>query len=317
MRRIVSILLMAAMLFTVRAEAPRAQGPVPLEIEQFLLSMNIPPAQIPGLYLSAVTAMAGSTTLANFFSKVPVPGGFGLGTAASQSIRITVLEQLIGGWSGFQQAVLQNLQGLARVAAGTPDAAAKFASMVGNSGNWGNRFLSLYKNLRGAPAVGRFAASRGGFVPIELLIITMTAVVFGTMGYVAGKVVLRQQDLQVKAAETQAYQSVVGNMAKGLQAGRVKLLPGLDPGGRHAEGPAQHGCQPAALCRRVRGPPAARDRRRLAGRPRGQGRGRAERHPGGPVAAGVGRAVQDRAGGHRGHAHLRRQPDQGLFRARR
>ena len=110
MRRIVSILLMAAMLFTVRVEAPRAQGPVPLEIEQFLLSMNIPPAQIPGLYLSAVTAMAGSTTLANFFSKVPVPGGFGLGTAASQSIRITVLEQLIGGWSGFQQAVLQNLR---------------------------------------------------------------------------------------------------------------------------------------------------------------------------------------------------------------
>ena len=229
MRRLVSILLMAAMLFTVRVEAPRAQGPVPLEIEQFLLSMNIPPAQIPGLYLSAVTAMAGSTTLANFFSKVPVPGGFGLGTAASQSIRITVLEQLIGGWSGFQQAVLQNLQGLARVAAGTPDAAAKFASMVGDSGNWGNRFLSIYKNLRGAPAVGRFAASRGGFVPIQLLIITMTVVVAGTMGYVAGKVVLRQQDLQVKAAETQAYQSVVGNMAKGLQAGRVKLLPGLTP----------------------------------------------------------------------------------------
>ena len=49
------------------------------------------------------------------------------------------------------------------------------------------------------------------------------------MGYVAGKAVLRQQDLQVKAAETQAYQSVVGNMAKGLQAGRVKLLPGLTP----------------------------------------------------------------------------------------
>ena len=317
MRRIVSILLMAAMLFTVRVEAPRAQGPVPLEIEQFLLSMNIPPAQIPGLYLSAVTAMAGSTTLANFFSKVPVPGGFGLGTAASQSIRITVLEQLIGGWSGFQQAVLQNLQGLARVAAGTPDAAAKFASMVGElrqlgqsvpvalqESPWGTGrgpLCRLARRLRPDRAPAHHHDRRGGRHD-GLCRRQGGAAPAGPAG---------------EGGETQAYQSVVGNMAKGLQAGRVKLLPGLTP-----EAAMQKvlrnmdaNLPPYADVFEVRPPPE------IAGGWQGDlvvkdvsGQSAIQEGQSRRVSA---EQFEDRAGGHRGHAHLRRQPDQGLFRARR
>jgi hypothetical protein len=215
--RLVAVVL--CLLLVLNGPAP-AQAQVPLQIQQLLQSLNIPPNQIPTVYSAMLTALAGSIPVQNYFGSIRVAGGIGLGQPIGMAARAQVMESLVGGWSAMEAAVLQRLNELAQIAARTPNPAATFSNLVGDSASWGGRFLSTYRNLGGA-------RSRAGFVPLNVLLVTVTAIVAGTMGYTAGKAILKKQDLEVRAAESEAYMTVLGNLVASMQAGRTKLLPGL------------------------------------------------------------------------------------------
>jgi hypothetical protein len=201
------------------------QVQVPLQIQQLMQSLNIPPSQIPTLYTALLVGMAGSSELGNFFNGIRVASGYGLGQSIGHAARVQILETLVGGFSAMEAAVVQRLSELAQIAAGTPNTSATFARLVGDSASWGGKFLDIYRDLGGVRPLP--PSTRGGFVSLQMLLVVTTALVAGTMGYVAGKTILKQQDLQVQAAETQAYLTLLNNLVASMQAGRTKLLPGL------------------------------------------------------------------------------------------
>lgn len=235
-RRVVSLLL-TLLLLQGSTPCATAQTEVPLQIAQFLRSLNIPADQIPVVYAEMLAGMAGSTAIMNYFNKIRVAGGtaIGLGQPIGQAARVAVLDTLVKGWSAMEAAVLENLHQLAERAAHTQLAelpahlrnpAALFRSLVANSANWGQGFLNIYQKLGGARTAA--AASRGGFVTLPVLLVTVTAIVAGTAGFVAGKAILKKQDLEVRAAEQEAYFNTVSNLIVSMQSGRTRLLPGLN-----------------------------------------------------------------------------------------
>lgn len=224
MKRKLIVLVLSALL--VFGTGPRpASAQVPLQIQQLLQSLNIPPNQIPTLYATLLGGMASSITLQNFFNGIRVAGGYGLGQPIGHAARVQILETLIGSMGSMEAAVAQRLNELAQIAARTPNPAAELARLAGSSSSWGGRFLDIYKSLGGIRPPP--PSARGGFVSLPVLLVVVTAIVAGTTGYVAGKAILKQQDLQVQAAEGQAYLTILNNLVASMQAGRTRLLPGL------------------------------------------------------------------------------------------
>jgi hypothetical protein len=68
---------------------------------------------------------------------------------------------------------------------------------------------------------------RMGSASITVVLAVAVAFIAGTAGYAVGTAIIKKQELEVKASEDAAFANALVLMARAIQAGKLKLLPGV------------------------------------------------------------------------------------------
>jgi len=68
---------------------------------------------------------------------------------------------------------------------------------------------------------------RMGSASVTVVLAVAVAFVAGTTGYAVGTAIIKKQELEVKASEDAAFANALVLMARAIQAGKLKLLPGV------------------------------------------------------------------------------------------